>query len=418
MTNETPVLHDSPDTDAPGGDFNRALLRSRRGARLNFSAGNQLRLFQSGTDYFAALSERIRAARKTIVLEVYIFCHDDAGDQVSAALVEAAQRGLSVRVITDGIGTARNLSYYDQWRAHGVLFRIFNPHLFGRFGFSRTHRKIASIDGEVAFVGGINIVDDLENEGMKLDAPRWDFAVEIAGPVAAEVHAAFEQQWQRLDPNPVSSTLRRTLSFVRDGGIARVDATPRTPQVAFVARDNLNRRRTIEKAYLHAIGHAREEIVLANPYFIPGRKLRRALAGAAMRGLSVKLLIGRKEFRLLDYAVPLLYGMLLRAGAQIAEYDKTMLHGKVAVIDGSWATVGSSNLDALSLVLNNEANVMIANHPEVGELRDAILAAFDESPKIDQQRYAARPLPERLLNWFTYNVYRVAMKMLTVGEYD
>ncbi|CAB3779608.1 cardiolipin synthase ClsB [Pararobbsia alpina] len=418
MTNETPVLQDANELEVPGGEFNRALVRSRRGARLRFSAGNRLRLFQSGTDYFATLIERIRTARKTVVLEVYMFCADAAGAQVSAALVEAARRGLSVRVITDGVGTAQNLPYYDDWRAHGVRFRIFNPHLFGRFGFSRTHRKIASIDGEIAFVGGINIVDDLENEGVKLDQPRWDFALEIAGPVAAEVHAAFEQQWQRLDSNPVRATLRRTLTFVRDGGPARVEAPPSPPQLAFVARDNLNRRRTIERAYLHAIGHAREEIVLANPYFMPGHKLRGALVSAAKRGLRVKLLIGRKEFRLLDYAVPLLYGMLLRAGAQIAEYDKTMLHGKVAVIDGSWATVGSSNLDALSLLLNHEANVIIANAPEVGELRDAILAAFEESPKIDPRLYAARPLPERLLNWFTYNAYRVAMKMLTVGEYD
>jgi cardiolipin synthase A/B len=413
MTNESEELLDS----STGGP-NRALLSGRRGARLQFSAGNSLRLFQSGTDYFAALVERIRAAHRSVVLEVYIFCHDDAGAQVSAALVEAAKRGLSVRVITDGIGTSRNLRFFDDWRAHGVRFRIFNPHLFGRFGFARTHRKIASIDGEVAFVGGINIVDDLENNGMKLDEPRWDFAVEVAGPVAAEVADAFEQQWRRLDPNPVSSTLRRTLTFVRGGVQTDIEATPRTPQIAFIARDNLNRRRTIEKAYLHAIGRARDEVVLANPYFVPGRKLRRALVGAAQRGLRVKLLIGRKEFRLLDYAVPLLYGMLLRAGAQIAEYDKTMLHGKVAVIDGSWATVGSSNLDALSLLLNHEANVVIANYPEVSELRDAILSAFEESPKIDQQRYAARPLPERLLNWLTYNAYRVAMKMLTVGEYD
>ncbi len=244
--------------EAPHGTgvINRALLRSRRGARLQFSAGNTLRLFQSGTDYFAALVERIRAARKSIVLEVYIFCVDDAGAMVSAALVEAAQRGLSVRVITDGIGTPQTLPYYDDWRAHGVRFRIFNPHLFGRFGFSRTHRKIVSIDGEVAFVGGINIVDDLENDGVKLDEPRWDFAVEMAGPVAVEVDAAFEQQWRRLERNPVTSTLRRTLTFVRGGLRASAEPTPRTPQIAFVARDNLNRRRTIEKAYLHAIGRA------------------------------------------------------------------------------------------------------------------------------------------------------------------
>ena len=400
------------------GESLRTLPRARGSARLQFTSGNKLRLFRSGDEYFEALAERIRAATTSVVVEVYIFSDDDAGAKVSAALIEAAQRGIPVRVITDGVGTEHNLRFFADWRTHGVEHRIFNPHIFGRFGFARTHRKIASIDGEISFVGGINIVDDLENDGVRLDAPRWDFAVEIIGPVAAEVFAAFELQWRRLDPNPVTSSLERTIQFVRRSMLAPVEASARASQVAFVARDNLNRRRTIERAYLYAIGRAREEVVLANPYFVPGRKLRRALVEAAERGVRVRLLIGRKEFRVLDYAVPSLYGMLMSAGAQIAEYDKTMLHGKVAVIDGSWATVGSSNLDALSLVLNHEANVVIVNDPVVADLRTAILTAFNESPKIDPQRFAARPFPVRLLNWFTYNGYRLVMKMLTIGEYD
>lgn len=408
----------SSGANAESGDLARAYPRAHGSARLSFTTGNQLRLFKSGDAYFDALAERIRAASKFVVLEVYVFCHDEAGAKISAALVEAARRGISVRVITDGIGTERTLRFYDDWRAHGVRFRIFNPRLFGRFGFSRTHRKIASIDGEISFVGGINIVDDLENEGVRLDAPRWDFAVEIIGPAATEVHAAFEVQWRRLDQNPVASGFERTLDMIRRIPRTPTEAASRAPQVAFVARDNLNRRRTIEKAYLHAIGRAREEIVLANPYFVPGRKLRRALMSAAERGVTVRLLIGRKEFRLLDYAVPSLYGMLMRSGARIAEYNKTLLHGKVAVIDGNWATVGSSNLDALSLVLNHEANVVVVNDPIVPDLRAAILSAFDDSPQIDPQRYASRPVPVRLLNWLTYNAYRLAMKMLTIGEYD
>ncbi|RKP59397.1 cardiolipin synthase ClsB [Pararobbsia silviterrae] len=402
----------------PASDTARAFPKARGSARLAFSAGNRLRLFRSGDAYFEALVERIRAATRCVVLEVYIFSDDDAGEKVSAALVDAARRGIDVRVITDGIGTHRVLRFYDDWRAHGVRFRIFNPHLFGRFGFARTHRKIASIDETISFVGGINIVDDLENEGVRLDAPRWDFAVELIGPVASEVDAAFDLQWQRLDRNPVASSLERTLAFVRRTLTPSIEAASRASEVAFVARDNLNRRRTIEKTYLHAIGRAREEILLANPYFVPGRKLRRALVEAAERGVAVRLLIGRKEFRVLDYAVPSLYGMLMAAGAQIAEYNKTLLHGKVAVIDGNWATVGSSNLDALSLVLNHEANVVIVNDPVVSSLREAIRSAFDDSPAIDPQRYAARPLPVRFVNWFTYNAYRLAMKMLTIGEYD
>jgi cardiolipin synthase A/B len=396
----------------------RAFPRAHGSARLQFSTGNQLRLFRSGDDYFEALVERIRAASKFVVIEVYIFSDDEAGRAISAALVEAAQRGIAVRVITDGIGTERSLRFYDDWRAHGVRFRIFNPHIFGRFGFTRTHRKIASIDGEISFVGGINIVDDLENEGVRLEAPRWDFAVEVTGPVAEEVHAAFELQWRRLDANPISKGIERTWQLVRRNLAQGIETSSRSPQVAFVARDNLNRRRTIEKAYLHAIGRAREEVLLANPYFVPGRKLRRALVQAAERGVSVRLLIGRKEFRVLDYAVPSLYGILLKAGARIAEYNKTLLHGKVAVIDGNWATVGSSNLDALSLVLNHEANVVIVNDPIVPDLRAAIVSAFEDSPQIDSARYASRPLPVRLLNWATYNGYRLAMKLLTIGEFD
>ena len=188
--------------------------------------------------------------------------------------------------------------------------------------------------------------------------------------------------------------------------------------MAFVARDNLLNRRAIEKAYLRAIAHAEREVLLANPYFMPGRKLRRALVQAARRGVRVSLVIGRKEFVALDYATPFLYDNLLKHGVRIAEYEKTMLHGKVAVVDADWATVGSSNLDALSLVLNNEANMVLVNHAEIAALHDAILTAFGEARSIDAKHYAARPVGERILSWLAYNTYRMMMKMLTIGQYD
>jgi cardiolipin synthase A/B len=190
------------------------------------------------------------------------------------------------------------------------------------------------------------------------------------------------------------------------------------PCVAFVARDNVVNRRAIEKAYLDAIGEARKEVLLANPYFMPGRRLRRALVEAAGRGVAVRLLIGRKEFKVLDYGVPFLYHSLLSAGVQIAEYEKTMLHGKVAVVDSRWGTVGSSNLDALSLVLNNEANVLLVLHPQIQQLRDAILAGFADATQIDRARYEARPVLERAMSWLAYAGYRAVMKLLTVGGYD
>ena len=406
----------------------QALLGRRYWQRYRFTSGNEVKLLRSGEEYFATLIERIDAAQSDVVLETYIFCDDSAGRAVSAALLRAASRGVKVRVITDGIGTER-LPMFNEWPLAGIDHRIYNPHLFGRFGFSRTHRKIAVVDDQFGYCGGINIVDDYENNGEKLPYRRWDFTVELQGPVVADIRQAFEVQWRRihlghrpleslgadLGPKTMASlgTLRRRRRNRNEalwaGGL---------PCVAFVARDNLINRRAIEKAYLTAIGQARSEVLLANPYFMPGRKLRRALVFAARRGVDVKLIIGRKEFKALDYAVPFLYRALLKAGVQIAEYEKTMLHGKVAVVDSNWGTVGSSNLDALSLMLNNEANVVLVNDPSIGALREAIIAAFRESRRIDEARYDARPAGERLLNWLAYTTYRAVMKLLTVGGYD
>ncbi|MFM0135791.1 phospholipase D-like domain-containing protein [Caballeronia grimmiae] len=412
----------------------QALFSGRRPPRLCFTVGNEVRIFQGGVQFFPALIERIDHAQEYVSLETYIFANDDSGRAVSDALVRAAVRGVTVRVITDGVGTERNLPMFAQWKESGVDHRIYNPHLlFGPLGFSRTHRKLAVIDGTYAFCGGINIVDDFDQNGTRLEEPRWDFAMEAKGPVVKDVRDAFDVQWDRIrlgvkpreprtadcDPEPPQSRwssrrARRARQRARLGEIHAVDR----PCVAFVARDNLLNRRAIEKAYLRAIAHAEREVLLANPYFMPGRKLRRALVYAAQRGVRVSLVIGRKEFVALDYATPFLYGNLLKHGVRIAEYEKTMLHGKVAVVDADWATIGSSNLDALSLVLNNEANMVLVNHPEIAGLHDAILQAFDEGSRIDEKRYASRPLTERVLSWLAYNSYRAMMKVITIGQYD
>lgn len=424
----------------------RRRLRGWRASRLKFCAISGLTLLEGGRAFFPALIARIDAAESVIRLETYIYCDDKAGQSISAALIRAAQRGVDVRVITDGVGTAR-LPLFEQWSAAGIQHRIFNPHLFGAAGVARDHRKVCAIDQRAAFVGGINIIDDMMHDGHVLDAPRWDFSVEMLGPVVRDVILAFDAQWTRVDPErqgagrfwpeswrPDRRRIRQQLERdlrVQTGSVpqAIVDENGQgkgpplkppgsEPQVAFVARDNRLNRRAIERAYLYAIGRATRTVVLANPYFTPGRRLRRALNRAARRGVDVKLLIGRKEFRLLDWAVPSLYGSLLRAGVQIAEYDKAMLHGKVAVVDEDWGTVGSSNLDALSLFLNHEANVVMVRDPVVADLHASIVQAFDGSRRIDQRRYALRRWPERLLNWAAYGFYRLAMRVLTIGRYD
>ncbi|WP_422393376.1 cardiolipin synthase B [Mycetohabitans endofungorum] len=432
----------------------QTMLDGHRKPRLRFTAGNNVRIFGSGTALFDALIERIDAAEHEVALETYIFRDDPCGARVSAALARAAARGVHVRVITDGIGTPRS-ELLRAWHDAGIVHRIYNPGVFSiRFGFSRTHRKLAAVDRRYGFCGGHNVIDDRLEAGQPLPFARWDYSAEVIGPAVVDLVEAFDLQWRRIYqariPPPPAVPHERLAhgpggAPATDAAAARCltaagrdppgEATPRpararrralgaldtpadVPQVAFVARDNVNNRRAIERAYRLAIRQARDEILVANPYFVPGRRMRRELVRAARRGVRVSLVIGRNEFVALDYAVPFLYQSLLRVGIRIAEYDRTMLHGKVAVVDGVWGTIGSSNLDALSLVLNHEANLVLFRHPEVAGIRTAILEAVEQSRAIDPQRYASRPWLVRVANWIAYNGYWLAMKLLTIGSYD
>ena len=237
----------------------------------------------------------------------------------------------------------------------------------------RLHRKLCVVDGQVAFCGGINILDDFHdpNHGP-LTAPRLDFAVRVTGPLVAEVDATHGRgcgcacrrcatSAGRSSPSALVSLRASSAARVRRARPATRPASCRAAaRAALVLRDNLRNRARIERAYRRAIGRAREEIIIANAYFVPGRKMRKALVSAAQRGVKVRLLLqGRYEYFMQYYAARPIYGALLRAGVEIHEYSPSFLHAKVAVIDGRWATVGSSNLDPLSLLLAREANVVV-----------------------------------------------------------
>ena len=184
---------------------------------------------------------------------------------------------------------------------------------------------------------------------------------------------------------------------------------------ALVLRDNLRNRTRIERAYRQAIGEAREEIIIANAYFLPGRKLRRALILAAQRGVRVRLLLqGRYEYFMQYHAARPVYGALLAAGVEIHEYAPSFLHAKVAVIDAltthPWATVGSSNLDPLSLLLAREANVMIEEARFAQNLRQHLVRAMESAGQlIAPARYELRPWRKRVLDWVAFGIMRAAL---------
>jgi cardiolipin synthase A/B len=376
--------------------------------RPSIEGGHEVVLLDSGAGYFPALEAALDRAADSVFVETYIFEADESGVRIAQAMARAAGRGVAVHLIVDGFGTSTRST--PMWRLMsdaGVRVEVFRPKR-GRFDLNRRrlrrlHRKLVVVDGEVAFVGGINLLDDLydPNHG-RLDSPRLDFAVKVRGPLVAAVHVAATRLWWE------SSVVNRSLGRAQAGAAqplglperVRSDVTPvGGVRAALLLRDNFRHRRTIERGYLRAIGRARREILLANAYFFPGARFRRALVLAARRGVRVRLLLqGKVEYRLQHFASQALYDELLREGIEIIEYRSSFLHAKVAVID-DWVTVGSSNIDPFSLLLAREANVIAIDAGLAARLRARLERAIDEGGvRVALESHARRPWPIRLLN--------------------
>ncbi|WP_415036884.1 cardiolipin synthase ClsB [Azonexus sp.] len=383
--------------------------------KAQFHPGNKLRLLDSGHEYFPALLAAIEAAQREIYLESYIFAADRIGEAVCAALCAAAQRGVTVNVTVDGFG-ARNFAadFQERLAAAGVRALVFRPEL-GRFRLKRhrlrrLHRKLAVIDGHLAFVGGINIVDD--DNAPPAMRPRYDYAVQIQGPVLVDIHRAARRLWEIV--TWVSLRQRFRFAALR---YPCCDVAG-TQEAAFLVRDNLLNRNSILNAYIAAIHGAREDILIANAYFLPGLRFGRALYAAAQRGVKVTVLLqGKTDHPLLRYATQALYGAALKAGIHIFEYEKSFMHAKVAVIDMDWATVGSSNIDPFSLLLAKEANIVVRDAAFAGALRAHLMAAIAAGARaMCAQDMARQVWPKRFLRWLSYGLVRLLVGIAGYGE--
>jgi cardiolipin synthase A/B len=403
--------------------------------------GHAIGLITGGEALFAALVEEIDAARVEVLLESYIFEFAGSPLRVAEALERAAARKLRVRVVLDGIGTGDvPAEWQARWQAAGLQWRIFNPARGWRVlmprRWRRMHRKLAVVDGRVAFCGGINLLDDyLDPTHGKLAEPRFDFAVRATGPLVADAHETMSRLWLRLQVTREARQydFAKALQAVRDAARAGTDMND--PDIAaadfdagahaaersgggmlagLVLRDNLRFRKRIEHFYRYAIAQARSEIIIANAYFVPGVALQRALLKAARRGVKVTLLLqGRYEYFMQHHTSRAMYGVMLAAGIEIIEYEPSFLHAKVAVFDGpqgAIATVGSSNLDPFSLLLAREANVFVRDDAFAAELREHLLEAVQKvGVRIDSSAYMKRTFATRSLAWLAYALMRVVL---------
>lgn len=382
----------------------------------SYSRSNHLSLLHRGAEFFPALIHAMDHAAEEIYLETYIFAIDETADQVRDALIRAAMRGVAVHVMLDWLGTGRCRvpALRTAFESAGVHFVAFNA-WFQR-GVARTHRKIVVIDGRLAFLGGLNINDDMisdDDSETRLPAPRWDFAVSVIGPLVDDIHAEVMSHWERQS----AQTLRRRFAHLRQWVASRVKPQWKVAEAALVVRDNLRNRGAIERELLQALGRAHHSAVLVTPYFAPGRKLRRAILHAAARGVDITLLIGVGQFVMQDAVAQSFYPRFVRAGIRLVEYRKTQLHGKAAVVDDLWATLGSSNFDGLSLFVNHEANVIVRDPTFAAVLRDLIARGVAEGTVVTAADVEAFSPIRRLGNRLAYLLYRAVLKVITAGRY-
>jgi cardiolipin synthase len=312
--------------------------------------GNSVELLINGEDFFSEVFEAIGAAHKEVLLETFIIFEDRVGEALQRVLIKAANRGVRVVMTVDDYGTSDlSSAFVTQMTQAGVQIQLFDPRpkFMGMRTnlFRRLHRKVVVIDAELAFIGGINYsVDHMADTGI---TAKQDYAVKVRGPIVADIY--------RSTAGMLGPVVRKTWSplkvVTRQAGSARM---------LLAERDNREHTTDIEEQYLKAMRTATQRITIANAYFFPSYRFLRELRSAARRGVKVTLILqGQPDMPFVRMCSRLTYTWLLREGVMIHEYKQRALHGKVALIDQEWSTVGSSNLDPLSLALNLEANLFI-----------------------------------------------------------
>jgi len=351
---------------------------------------NRLHLLSNGEHYFPRVFNAIRHAKESVLLETFILFEDEVGKQLHQVILQAAQRGVKVEMMVDGYGS-NDLSdeFINTLTAAGVRFLYYDPRprIFGMRTniFHRLHRKIVVCDGAIAYVGGINFSSE-HNSSYGPEA-KQDYAVEVCGPIVGDI-TRYVQQAINSKPLPYrwwGAHSRRPAKYTPSGNA----------QVLFVWRDNEDHRDDIEQHYLTMLREAKQEVIIANAYFFPGYHLLREMRNAAQRGVTVKLIVqGKPDMPIVKVGAELLYNYLISGGVEVYEYIRRPLHAKIAVQDDDWSTVGSSNLDPLSLSLNLEANLIIHNRAFNLVLRHELDRLLSE----DCQRVEESQLPKQ--NWW------------------
>lgn len=355
------------------------------------SSGNALSLFLRGKDLFAAMEAAIEEARLTVHLETYILAGDATGRRFLDLLARKAREGVRVRLIYDSVGSLDlDPALVGRLRNAGGQALEYHPVAPWRPRWAwnkRDHRKVLVCDGRVAFVGGMNVTDSHlpEKEG----GAGWpDAHARVSGPAAYDLDRSFRAVWYK-----------QTGRWFDSHGDPVTAAGP--SRVRIVGNDELAKRFAIREAYANALLAAREEVSIANSYFVPDWRIRRSLAQAAKRGVSVRVLVpGSSDIRSVWYAMRATYSSLLSRGVRIFEWQGPMMHAKAAVVDRRWCAVGSYNLDHRSLRHNLEVNLHAVDEPFAAALAAGFERGIAGAREIRLEEWRRRPWTDRVLEDF------------------
>ncbi len=357
---------------------------------------NQVVLFPDGPGFFRSLHAAIRSAQHFVLLEYYMIRADRTGSAFAAELAEAVKRGVRVLLIYDYIGCVDTpSSYFKNMSQQGIELIPFNPPSFKRgVGWfdKRDHRKMAVIDGSLAFLGGFNIGDEYAGVVALLQRFR-DVGFSISGNAVQDLVRIFSEAWQ-MERGELPDLLRLQLSDKNQ---------PRTAKhghanVSIVSGGPHHRSSYIRSAYLLSLASASEEIVIATPYFVPGPRIIRSLLRATRRGVRVRLLLpSRSDVPLVSFLGRSYYGALLKQGIEIYELEGEILHAKVMLIDGERTVIGSANLDQRSFHRNFEINGIIDSSAFGGQINSMLEDDFKGSRRIFLEHHEQRGILARIL---------------------
>ena len=358
---------------------------------IPFNDNNRVKLLKSGRETFQTIFDSVASAKKIICVEFYIFSDDYTGKKLADLLKMKSEQGVKVYLLYDHFGsffTAR--SFWSDLKKAGIKIRISHPFQWSsaRSYIYRNHKKLLIIDGVRAFTGGVNIADEYHgHSGNKEEAWR-DTVILLEGPIVSTLFDIFKKSWATWKGKPItwyaeSSRLSHGVSVI-----------------PIFARSGRARRR-MRRLYIQSINNAKKNILITTAYFIPGRRIMRALKRAAKRGVTLKLLLpGKTDVMSVKYAGMSYYTRLLRAGVQIYNYHGGILHAKTALFDGCWSIVGSTNLDHQSFRRNDESNVGVLDHGLGRVMTETFQKDLKESIRINPEEWARRPIYQRILERF------------------